>query len=90
MVVTKGLPDPPGAQAEAEARARVPNESVDEASTEAQRNGFLAFVLKVLKFVAEQWLVIGFGLACLFGYLWPGKKVPTSLRLGEENVKSEG
>ncbi|KAL1868450.1 LRR receptor-like serine/threonine-protein kinase RGI2 [Diaporthe australafricana] len=67
MVVTKGLPDLPSAQAE----ARATNESGDDDSTEAQRNGFIVFILKVLKFVADQWLIIGFGLACLFGYLWP-------------------
>ncbi|KAI3399853.1 hypothetical protein diail_5364 [Diaporthe ilicicola] len=71
MVVTKGLPDPPSRGALAEARARAANEGSDEASTKTQRNGCVAFIPKALKFIAEQWLIIGFGLACLFGYLWP-------------------
>ncbi|KAK2605296.1 hypothetical protein N8I77_008145 [Diaporthe amygdali] len=70
MVVTKGLPGPASRGAQAEARPRAPSES-DEASTETQQKGFVAFILKVLKFIGEQWLIIGFGLACLFGYLWP-------------------
>lgn len=70
MVVTKGLPDPLG---QAKAPVRPPSEG-DEPSAEAQQIGWLGSILKVLKFIAEQWLIIGFGLACLFGYLWPGKR----------------
>lgn len=74
MVVTKGLPDPPGrGDQEAKARVRPPSEG-DEPPAEAQQTGFLGSIVKVLKFIAEQWLIIGFGLACLFGYLWPGKR----------------
>lgn len=77
MVVTKGLPDPPGRDAQAKARVRPPSEG-DEPPAKAPQTGFLGFILKVLKFVAEQWLIIGFGLACLFGYLWPRKRSPDS------------
>lgn len=73
MVVTKGLPDPLGRGAQAKAEVRPPGEG-DEPSAEAQQTGCLGSILKVLKFIAEQWLIIGFGLACLFGYLWPGKR----------------
>lgn len=76
MVVTKGLPDPPGrGDQEAKAPVRPPSEG-DEPPAEAQQTGFLGSIVKVLKFIAEQWLIIGFGLACLFGYLWPGKRNP--------------
>lgn len=70
MVVTKGLPDPLGRGAQAKTEVRPPGDG-DEPSAEAQQTGFLGSILKVLKFIAEQWLIIGFGLACLFGYLWP-------------------
>ena len=70
MVVTKGLPDPPG---QAKARSRAPSEG-GEPSAKTEQAGCLGFILKALKFIAEQWLIIGFGLACLFGYLWPGKR----------------
>lgn len=73
MVVTKGLPDPLGRGAQAKTEVRPPGDG-DEPSAEAQQTGFLGSILKVLKFIAEQWLIIGFGLACLFGYLWPGKR----------------
>lgn len=73
MVVTKGLPDPPGRDAQAKSRVGPPGEG-DEPSAVAQQTGWLGSILKVLKFIAEQWLIIGFGLACLFGYLWPGKR----------------
>lgn len=75
MVVTKGLPDPPGRGAEAKARVQSPSEG-DEPAAKPPPTGCLGFILKVLKFIAEQWLIIGFGLACLFGYLWPGKRSP--------------
>ena len=29
--------------------------------------------VKVLNFILAQWLVIGFGLGCVFGYLFPRK-----------------
>ncbi|POS77172.1 sodium/bile acid cotransporter [Diaporthe helianthi] len=63
MVVTKGLPDPHGRDV-----VQAKNRPGAPAKTQA---GWLGSVRKVLKFIAEQWLVIGFGLACLFGYLWP-------------------
>ena len=76
MVVTKGLPDPPGRDGvQAKDRPRAPSDG-EEPPAKTQRTGCLGSILKVLKFVAEQWLVIGFGLACLFGYLWPGKRCP--------------
>lgn len=75
MVVTKGLPDPPGRGVEVKAPAPGPSDG-DGASAKTQQKGLLGFILKVLKFIAEQWLIIGFGLACLFGYLWPGKTSP--------------
>lgn len=38
-----------------------------------QRNKCVVFIFKILKIIIDQWLIIGFGLACLFGYLWPSK-----------------
>jgi sodium/bile acid cotransporter 7 len=76
MVVTKGLPDPPGRDGvQAKDRPREPSDG-EEPPAKTPRTGCLGLILKVLKFIAEQWLVIGFGLACLFGYLWPGKRCP--------------
>lgn len=75
MVVTKGLPDPPGRGVQAKAGPPAPSEG-DEPPAKTQQTGALGFILKVLKFIAEQWLIIGFGLACLFGYLWPGERNP--------------
>lgn len=75
MVVTKGLPDPPGHGVQAKDRSRAPSEG-GEPSAKTQQTGCLGFILKALKFIAEQWLIIGFALACVFGYLWPGKRCP--------------
>ncbi|ROV98977.1 hypothetical protein VSDG_03779 [Cytospora chrysosperma] len=53
----------------ADALARPVNE---EAKTkEVQRNKYVAIVLRILKLILDQWLIIGFALACVFGYLWP-------------------
>lgn len=71
MVVTKGLPDPPGRDGvQAKDRPRAPSDG-GELPAKTQQAGWLGSVRKVLTFIAEQWLIIGFGLACLFGYLWP-------------------
>lgn len=65
MVVTK-MP--------ADALARPVNE---EAKTkEVQRNKYVAIVLRILKLILDQWLIIGFALACVFGYLWPSRSCP--------------
>ncbi|ROW12607.1 hypothetical protein VMCG_00152 [Cytospora schulzeri] len=60
MVVTK-IP--------AEALAQPVNEEAKD--EKVQRNAFVAVVLKILKLILDQWLIIGFALACVFGYLWP-------------------
>lgn len=70
MVVTK---------APAEALAQPLNEEPKAEKPEAKawrRNKYLTFILRVLILIKEQWLIIGFGLACLFGHLWPSKSIP--------------
>lgn len=84
MVVTKGLPDPPGHGVQAKDRSRAPSEGGEPS---AKQTGCLGFLLKVLKFIAEQWLIIGFALACVFGYLWPGKRCPDPTCANRENVR---
>ncbi|KUI59203.1 hypothetical protein VP1G_06447 [Cytospora mali] len=64
MVVTK-TPD----EAMARPIDQGPNE--EPKAEEVQRNKYVVVILKILNFILAQWLIIGFGLACLFGYLWP-------------------
>lgn len=44
---------------------------------EEPRNKHVAAAVSIVKLVLNQWLVIGFGLACLFAYLWPSEKDPS-------------
>lgn len=37
-----------------------------------------AKVVKILKFVLAQWLVIGFALSCVFAYFFPSESGPFS------------
>lgn len=62
MVVTK---------MSAEALARPANEEAK--AEEVRRNPCVVLILKVLKIILDQWLIIGFALACVFGYLWPSR-----------------
>ncbi|KAK7737731.1 LRR receptor-like serine/threonine-protein kinase RGI2 [Cytospora paraplurivora] len=65
MVVTK---------APVEALAQPVNEEPKADQPEAKawrRNKCVSFILRVVILIKEQWLIIGFGLACLFGHLWP-------------------
>lgn len=58
----------------AEALAQpVKEEAKAEGAEKVPRNPFVAVVLRILKLILEQWLIIGFALACVFGYLWPSR-----------------
>lgn len=51
------------------------------------QNKFAAFASKVLRHILEQWLIIGFGLSCLFGYLWPSKSIPIQSGRSLEEIR---
>jgi hypothetical protein len=44
---------------------------------------------KLVRFILSQWLLIGFGTACVLGYFFPGMLIPFNLSNDREKVADE-